>query len=552
VQRPNSASSPPRSSSPGAPPRSTVASRVLASFAITVVAFAITVGWSVVAQRRAAEDSVELGKGYVPVALKLGQLRATQATLSTLVDGIPDERNPLSTRLVLETLSSVRRAKLVETRAAMAQGLREFGSGDTRALSVLLTGELDAIDAVIADDKGSFDKLFAAIDAQDKDAVNRVLVALGALEHDADRRLRALSDKVASSMDELSAAALARARRAILAMIALALLTLGVGVLVSIHTRRILAPLARVTERAQSVARGDLTPRDVVASDDEIGQLAAAFERMVGAVARAQSRAVSNERLAAIGKMAAHVTHEIRNPLSSIGLNIELLEEELATAQVPGESRALLQAITREVERLEHLSEEYLRVARLPSPRMEADDVAGAVREIVDFARPEMERAGCQVTLHVDASLPPALYDESQIRQALLNLLRNAREAMPDGGAIDVYVKPEGMSVVVSVEDRGGGIPDDIRARVFDPFFSTKGEGTGLGLAITRQIVEAHGGTVTCDAREGGGTRFRIALPIAPSRASMGALGSASSTGGSGPRRGVRAGTSRHDRGHDG
>jgi two-component system NtrC family sensor kinase len=526
-----------------------VASRVLASFAITVVAFAITVGWSVVAQRRAAEDSVELGKGYVPVALKLGQLRATQATLSTLVDGIPDERNPLSTRLVLETLSSVRRAKLVETRAAMAQGLREFGSGDTRALSALLTGELDAIDAALADDKGAFDKLFAAIDAQDKDAVNRVLVALGALEHDADRRLRALSDKVASSMDELSAAALARARRAILAMIALALLTLGVGVLVSIHTRRILAPLARVTERAQSVARGDLTPRDVVASDDEIGQLAAAFERMVGAVARAQSRAVSNERLAAIGKMAAHVTHEIRNPLSSIGLNIELLEEELATAQVPGESRALLQAITREVERLEHLSEEYLRVARLPSPRMEADDVAGAVREIVDFARPEMERAGCQVSLHVDASLPPALYDESQIRQALLNLLRNAREAMADGGAIDVYVKPEGMSVVVSVEDRGGGIPDDIRARVFDPFFSTKGEGTGLGLAITRQIVEAHGGTVTCDAREGGGTRFRIALPIAPSRASTGPIGAAGSASAG---RGSRAGERRRDRSQNG
>src|SRR5436309_9388646 len=113
---------------PAPAPRSTVATRVLVSFAITVVAFAISVGWSVVAQRRAAEDSEELGKGYVPIALKLGQLRATQATLSTLVDGIPDERNPLSTRLLLETLTSVRRAKFVETRAAMSSGLREVGS----------------------------------------------------------------------------------------------------------------------------------------------------------------------------------------------------------------------------------------------------------------------------------------------------------------------------------------------------------------------------------------------------------------------------------------
>jgi len=167
------------------------------------------------------------------------------------------------------------------------------------------------------------------------------------------------------------------------------------------------------------------------------------------------------------------------------------------------------------------LSEEYLRVARLPQPRMEADDVAALVKDLEGFVRPEMERANCTVRLDLASELPPALFDEAQIRQALLNLLRNARESMGDGGIIDLRALAEGMSVIVSVEDRGGGIPEDIRTRVFDPFFSTKGEGTGLGLAITRQIVEAHGGTVTCDAREGGGTVFRIALPIAPARVSM-------------------------------
>jgi two-component system, NtrC family, sensor kinase len=509
-------------------PRSAIATRVLASFGVTVLAFAITVGWSVVAQRRTAQDSEEVAKGFVPVALKLGQLRATQATLATLVDGIPDERNPLSTRLVIETLSSVRRAKFVETRGAMAEGLGGVGDEATHALALSLANDLDAAEQLVGDDSAGFEGLFASLDAQDKDAVNRTLVTLGALEHDDDRRLRALSDRVASSMDELSARSRARERRAILALIALAVLTLSVGVAVSIHTRRLLAPLARVTERARAVARGDLTAREIVATDDEIGQLAAAFERMVAGVARAQSRAVANERLAAIGKMAAHVTHEIRNPLSSIGLNIELLEEELTKAQVlpgvdrdaPSEARALLEAITREVQRLEHLSEEYLRVARLPSPRMEADDVAASVRDVVAFARPEIERAGCAVKLEVAESVPPALFDESQLRQALLNLLRNAREAMPGGGSIDVEVAAEGMSVVIDVADRGGGISEDIRARVFDPFFSTKGEGTGLGLAITRQIVEAHGGSVTCDPREGGGTRFRLTLPIAPLRAS--------------------------------
>ncbi|HWL89031.1 MAG TPA: ATP-binding protein, partial [Polyangiaceae bacterium] len=488
-----------------APPRKTIATRVLASFAVTVVAFAVTVGWSVVAQRRAAVDSEELSLGYLPAALTLGQLRASQVTLSTLVDGIPDERNPVSTRFLLETLARVRHQKFAESRESLKLGLSSVGGQSSRELAAAASAELSSIEATLEDDKAQFEELFAALDSGDKDAVNRILLDVGPLEHTAERRVRDVSDRIKVSMDRISEDAQHREQRAIYALIALAVLTLGVGVAVSIHTRRLLAPLARVTERAQAVAHGDLTPQDVIPTEDEIGDLAMAFERMVGAVANAQAQALSNERLAAIGKMAAHVTHEIRNPLSSIGLNIELLEEELLArgdgARV--ESRALLQAIAREVQRLEHLSEEYLRLARLPSPRMEAEDIAGAVNEVVAFSRAEMDRADCRVRVDISEKLPPALFDEAQIRQALLNLLRNAREAMPQGGDIDVIVRAEGMSVVVRVNDRGGGIPDEIRPRVFDPFFSTKGEGTGLGLAITRQIVVAHGGTVTAEPREG-------------------------------------------------
>jgi signal transduction histidine kinase len=499
---------------------------VLASFAITVVAFAATLGWGIFAQRRAADDSVELARGYVPVAMRLAQLRAAQTTLSTLVDGIPDEREPASTRTLLETLAGARRTMFVETRAAVQGALPSVGSASTRALSRDLARELDAIEALLDGDRALFERLFEAIAGGDRDAINRTIVSLGALEHDADRRLRVLAGRVGSSIDELSSEARDRELRSIWALAVLAALTLAVGLVVSLHVRRLLAPLARVTERAQAVARGDLTARPVEASEDEIGQLETAFEKMVSGLSHAQALALSNERLAAIGKMAAHVTHEIRNPLSAMGLNVEMLEEELSHAGGgdgdggghPAEVRNLLAAIQREVRRLEHLSEEYLRVARLPQPRMEADDVAAAVREIVAFARPEIENAGCRVTLEVASELPVAMFDEAQLRQALLNLLRNAREAMPSGGPIDVRVAAQGMSVVVDVEDRGGGIPEEIRGRVFDPFFSTKGEGTGLGLAITRHIVVAHGGSVTCEPRGGGGTRFRIALPIAPAK----------------------------------
>ncbi len=501
------------------PPRRSIAGRVLASFTVTVVAFAVTVGWSVVTQRAAAQHSEELAGGYVPVALKLGQLRATQATISTLVDGIPDERSPVSMRHVLSTLVSARRTKFLETRVAVEQGLASVGSMPAVELARRLSAELQNTEQSLADDRSDFDRLFASIAAGDRGEAERLRTIVAAEEHEAERRIHDLADEVSTSMNSLSLDARVRERRAILALIALAVLTLGVGVAVSIHTRRLLAPLQEVTERAKAVARGDLVPREVHRTDDEIGELAASFERMVGAVANAQEKAVSNERFAAIGKMAAHVTHEIRNPLSSIGLNLELLEEELGKAGTHEDARSLLKAVSREVVRLELLSEEYLRLARLPSPRMEAEDIAGTVRDVTEFAKPELERSGAKVAVRISEKLPPVLFDESQIRQALLNLLRNAREAMPQGGPVDVAVAAEGMSVVIRIEDRGGGIPEEIRGHVFDPFFSTKGEGTGLGLAITRQIVLAHGGTVSCEPREGGGTSFRIGLPIAPARA---------------------------------
>jgi two-component system NtrC family sensor kinase len=496
---------------------------VLASFAITGAAFAVTLGLGIVAQRQAADDSVELARGYVPVAMRLAQLRAAQTTLSTLVDGIPDEREPGSTRALLETLSGARRTMFVETRAAMTQTLAAVGSETTRALAPRLAAELDAVDSSLETDPDLFERLFAAIASGDRDGINRTIISLGALEHDADKHLRVLAGRVSGSIDALSTEARERELRSIWALAVLAALTLAVGVVVSLHIRRLLAPLARVTDRARAVARGDLTAREVETSDDEIGQLEAAFEKMVSGLSRAQALALSNERLAAIGKMAAHVTHEIRNPLSAMGLNVELLAEELSAPRgSEGMQRAevtsLLVAIQREVQRLEQLSEEYLRVARLPQPRIEADDVTAVVREVVAFARPEIEREGCTVELYIAAPLPAALFDEAQLRQALLNLLRNAREAMPRGGPIEVHVTAEGMGVVVDVDDRGGGIPEEIRSRVFDPFFSTKGEGTGLGLAITRHIVQAHGGTVTCESREDGGTRFRVALPIAPAK----------------------------------
>ncbi|MBL8717781.1 MAG: HAMP domain-containing protein [Myxococcales bacterium] len=250
--------------------------------------------------------------------------------------------------------------------------------------------------------------------------------------------------------------------------------------------------------------RGDDARRALLVADD------------VSEAAAAQKRALQAERLAAIGKMAAHVTHEIRNPLSSIGLNAELLDETLASEHASAEARRLLTAIVREVGRLSDVSEEYLRVARLPSPRPDRVDLGALVREVAAFAKPELERARVQVVLALPEVPAVVSIDEAQVRQALVNLIRNAREAMEEGGTLTLGVRHLGATVELSVADEGAGIPEDVRARIFDPFFTTKSTGTGLGLPLTRQILEAHGGGIACLPGSPRGTEFRLTFP-APS-----------------------------------
>ena len=228
-----------------------------------------------------------------------------------------------------------------------------------------------------------------------------------------------------------------------------------------------------------------------------------------------KKRLIQSERLAAIGRMAAHVTHEVRNPLSSIGLNVEMLGDELATTNV--EAKALMHAIQGEIDRLTAITEEYLRLARLPQPRLEPEDVTELLRSIAHFVQVDFERRGVELIVEL-GKVPLVAVDEAQFRQAMLNLLRNAAESMPDGGQVHVRARSvsprDGVEVVV--EDRGEGIPAERRERIFDLFFTTKEHGTGLGLPLTQQIVVAHGGEIRCEVAPGGrGTRFEIWLPAA-------------------------------------
>lgn len=224
-----------------------------------------------------------------------------------------------------------------------------------------------------------------------------------------------------------------------------------------------------------------------------------------------EARLLQTERLAAIGKMAAHVTHEVRNPLSSIGLNVEMLEDELGPEAT--EARQLMQAIQKEIDRLAGITEEYLRLARLPRPNLEAEDLRELLLSLAAFVEREMAAAGIRLELSIVEELPEVAMDEPQLRQALLNLLRNARESMPEGGVIRVVAEIHDEGIEVSIADEGSGIDAAERDRIFDLFFTTKSFGTGLGLPLTQQVVAAHGGTIRCETAGERGTRFVLWLP---------------------------------------
>jgi signal transduction histidine kinase len=275
-----------------------------------------------------------------------------------------------------------------------------------------------------------------------------------------------------------------------------------------------LAPLVHVTERARAVAKGDFTPKVAVDTRDEIGELASTFESMVAAISEARERLLTSERLATIGKMAAHVTHEIRNPLSSISLNLELLQDEMP-AQSP-EAQALMKAIQAEIDRLTQLTEYYLSFPRSGTFRPEVVDIRSLVADAIGFMGRDLERRGIQVEVaSIEEPLMVAI-DEAQLRQALFNIVRNGAEAMSEGGKLKVAISSSRPNTAtIEISDEGKGIAPELAGRLFQPFVTNKPNGTGLGLVATQQIVQSHGGSISWEPLTPHGTRFVLQFPIA-------------------------------------
>lgn len=505
----------------------TLSARILAGFALLIVVFGATMIWIVAYMNDLRSEIEVIRTRYLKLTIDSKDLAGQQQLLfAYLRDEMADEGTPtmVGRRLhrlrtartdLLDRLSSTLGAmrdlprghatvvrKYQDRTASMKRAVAQLGETYTTLLAAPPLARSLSADPPTGDPA----KLQAAVAAKQQllDGEYRLYQSMGEL---ADQ-LRVRTERIAANLEY-------NASRLRLYTGVMGLVAVFAGLLVTAWVTLSLRPLGRLRSASRRIAAGEYGSRIDESGPAEVSDLAREFNAMGRAVEERERELVRSERLAAVGKMAAMITHEVRNPLSSIALNTELLEEELAES--PGEARDICRAITREVDRLTAITEEYLSFARLPKPRLAAGSVTVLVDDLARFVREDLAARKVELVVEHEADMPPAMFDDGQIRQALLNLVRNASEAVAGRGEGHVWVRTSATQdrVIVAVVDDGTGIAPELRERLFDPFVSTKDGGTGLGLALTHQIVKDHGGAIQVTSTPGQGATFAIELPRA-------------------------------------
>jgi hypothetical protein len=234
----------------------------------------------------------------------------------------------------------------------------------------------------------------------------------------------------------------------------------------------------------------------------------------MGRLRSAHTRLVHSENLATIGRMAAHVAHEIRNPLTTVG---GFARSILKHPEKVDRSRDSAEVICEEVERLEKILSNVMDFTRPAKPELVPCYVPDFLKKLLREQAGEMARRHVAVDADIEEDIPTARLDAEKIKQVILNLLRNAADAMSEGGAVSLSLKSSGEEYFeISISDTGQGMTAKVLGKIFNPFFTTKPDGTGLGLALSRKIVEDHGGKLLAHSEPGEGSTFTLRMPVNP------------------------------------
>jgi signal transduction histidine kinase len=282
--------------------------------------------------------------------------------------------------------------------------------------------------------------------------------------------------------------------------------------------REAVSPLQRLVDVMRRAEAGDLAVRADEGRPDELGIATRGFDATLAALRRSQAeleafyreRMVRADRFAAVGEIATGLAHEIKNPLAGLSGALELLAEDLA--EDPRKSE-IVDEMRHQVARLTHTMESLLSFARPARAKLRATDVNGSLDKVLFLVNQQCRGSNVVLRPNLGEALPPVMADPFQLEQVFLNICLNAIQAMSGkGGALGVSSRAGDGNVVVEIEDTGPGIPAELRAQVFKPFFTTKREGNGLGLAISARIVAEHGGHIGYRCPPSGGTIFTITL----------------------------------------
>jgi len=307
-----------------------------------------------------------------------------------------------------------------------------------------------------------------------------------------------------------------------------------VAVVGSIIAGSITAPVKQLVEVTKRVAAGDLAAEATVKTRDEIGVLANSFNQMTRDLKTSRDKLVQSEKLAAVGQLAAGIAHEIRNPLTSIKMIVQLLKRRSQEDETWQQS---IQAVLDEINRLEIVISGLLDFTRPMEMTLKPGNVADVVNDVLKIMEADLRHRKIQLTKRMDETLPEVMLDADRMKQVFMNVILNAMQAMPEGGKLTAEVTSqqstvnsqqpivnrgletsdyglETNGVQVEISDTGIGMSQEVLARAFEPFFSTKSGGTGLGLANVKKIMEQHGGGIQIESTEGQGTRVIIRFSI--------------------------------------
>jgi signal transduction histidine kinase len=282
-------------------------------------------------------------------------------------------------------------------------------------------------------------------------------------------------------------------------------------------TARVTRPVKELADAARRVAAGDWSTRVAVHSGDEVGQLAAGFNRMTQQLAEQRDRLVQAERVAAWRELARRLAHELKNPLFPLQITIENLQRSRALPadefdEVFEEST---QALLAELANLKTIIQRFSDFSKMPPPQLQPCDINEVAANALRVLEAQFERASIAVVKKLTPELPQAMADPEQVGRAIRNLVLNAMDAMPGGGTLAIRTCRHEGFVRLEIADSGQGLTAEECERLFTPYYTTKQHGTGLGLAIVQSVVSDHNGRIAVESAPGAGTTFRIDLPVA-------------------------------------